>query len=286
MSHIELNGLDYYYQVRGFGLPLVLLHGFTGSSANWLEVLNPFSNHFQVVLIDLPGHGRTASSSIPERYTMEMVSHDLITIAKALNLSTFNLLGYSMGGRLALYMAARYPAYIKSLILESASPGLETTAQRQVRIQNDNRLASEIELNGVPAFVERWQRLPLFATQQRLPKAERETLHHQRLSNSASGLAYSLRGMGTGQQPSLWFELDSIDLPVLILAGELDKKYVRIAQQMAAMIPQAGLNIIADAGHNIHLEKTQIFVATVLDFLNSLKKLPHTEEQNEQERHE
>ena len=272
MSYIEVNGLDYFYQVHGSGPPLLLLHGFTGSSANWLDILNPFSDRFQVVLIDLPGHGRTTSPSASERYTMENVSRDLIAISNALHLSAVNLLGYSLGGRLALYMAAKNPAFAKSLIIESASPGLETTAQRQMRIESDNRLAAQIEVTGVPAFVERWQRLPLFATQLGLPAKRLGSLRQQRLNNSASGLANSLRGMGTGRQPSLWPELKSIHLPVLILAGELDGKYVRIAQQMAAAMPQADLKIIGDSGHNIHLEKMQLFASTVLDFLEGLKE--------------
>ena len=272
MSHIEVNGIDYFYQVQGSGPALLLLHGFTGSSANWLDFLGPYSKHFQVVLIDLPGHGRSSSPPSPERYAIEMVSRDLITIIKALQLSAVNLLGYSMGGRLALFMAARYPAYIRSLIIESASPGLETTALRQMRIESDDRLAAEVEVVGIPAFVEQWQRLPIFATQLGLPAERQASLRHQRLNNSASGLANSLRGMGTGRQPSLWSELDSIHLPVLVMAGELDGKYMNIAQQIAEVIPHAELKIFSDSGHNIHLEKCQLYTSTVLRYLQRIKE--------------
>ena len=272
MSYIEMNGLDYYYQVQGSGSPLLLLHGFACSSANWQDTLNSFTNRFQVVLIDLPGHGRTASPSGSERYTMENVSHDIITISKALHLSSVNLLGYSMGGRLALYIATRHPTFVRSLIIESASPGLETTTQRNMRIESDNHLADQIEVTGVPSFVEQWQQLPLFATQRGLSAKRQESLRQQRLNNSASGLANSLRSMGTGQQPSLWPELEMIHLPVLIMAGELDGKFVSIAQQMAAAMPQAELKIIGDSGHNVHLEKIHLFTSTVLDFLAELKE--------------
>jgi 2-succinyl-6-hydroxy-2,4-cyclohexadiene-1-carboxylate synthase len=272
LSYIEINGLDYYYQVQGSGSPLLLLHGFACSSANWQDTLNSFTNRFQVVLIDLPGHGRTASPSGSERYTMENVSHDIITISKALHLSSVNLLGYSMGGRLALYIATRHPTFVRSLIIESASPGLETTTQRNMRIESDNHLADQIEVTGVPSFVEQWQQLPLFATQRGLSAKRQESLRQQRLNNSASGLANSLRSMGTGQQPSLWPELEMIHLPVLIMAGELDGKFVSIAQQMAAAMPQAELKIIGDSGHNVHLEKIHLFTSTVLDFLAELKE--------------
>ena len=272
MPIIEVNGLDYFYHVQGSGLPLLLLHGFTGSSESWTELLDPFADCFKVVLLDLPGHGRTAVPSTTGGGTIEAVSRDLIAIISALQLASVNLLGYSMVGRLALYTAARHPEFIKSLIFESASPGLETTAQRQVRIESDDQLANEIERTGIPAFVDRWQELSLFDTQKGLSAKQQQRLRHQRLSNSASGLTRSLRGMGTGRQPSMWHELESIHLPVLILAGESDRKYVNIAQQLAATLPRADLRIIAESGHNIHLEKTHLFASIVLDFIEDVRE--------------
>lgn len=267
MPFIRINALKYFYREQGTGAPLVFLHGFTGSSYNWLQFLDIFSDQFHVVLLDLPGHGRTSSPADPERYSMDLVSHDLITIFQALNLSNVNLLGYSMGGRLAIYMAVKYPTYFKSLIIESASPGLESAALRQARIKSDNRLASDIEEIGIPEFIERWQQMPLFSTQKGLSVEQKENLRLQRFNNTAIGLANTLRGMGTGQQPSLWSELNTIHLPVLILAGELDQKFSSIARQITATIPNAELNIITGAGHNIHLEKSQRFISSVLDFL-------------------
>ena len=277
MPTIAINGLNYFYQVQGSGSPLILLHGFTGSSTNWLEFLEPFAEHFKVVLIDLPGHGRSASPPNSNRYTLPSVSHDLVAIIQALRLPAVNLLGYSMGGRLALYMALQHPSYVQSLMLESASPGLQSSAQRQLRRESDNQLASEIEESGIATFVHRWQQLPLFATQQILPAEQKARLYQQRLDNSAPGLANSLRGMGTGWQPSLWSELWSIHLPVLILAGGLDKKYEHIARQMTASIPSSTLKIIAGAGHNIHLEKPQLFTSTIMCFLAELQELANTE---------
>jgi 2-succinyl-6-hydroxy-2,4-cyclohexadiene-1-carboxylate synthase len=268
---INVNGLDYFYQEQGEGPPLLLLHGFTGSAANWCEQLLPFAAQHRVLTIDLPGHGRTSSPPTPDRYTMQAVCKDLISIFEILNLSALNLLGYSMGGRLALYVAATQPAFLHSLILESASPGLEAIDQRLARIESDERLANEIEAYGISAFVERWQRLPLFATQERMPKEKRNHLNSQRLSNNASALANTLRGMGTGRQPSLWSQLDTIYLPVLLLAGELDEKYVALARQMEAALPQAQLQVFSDAGHNIHLEKPENFTDHVLAFLASLR---------------
>lgn len=266
-----MNGLDYFYQEQGVGPPLVLLHGFTGSAVSWQDHLLPFAAQHRVLAIDLPGHGRTSSPPTPDRYTMQAVCNDLVSIFAILDLSGVNLLGYSMGGRLALYIAATQPAYLSRLILESASPGLETTDQRLARIDSDERLAAEIEANGISAFVERWQRLPLFATQNRMPEERRNRLNNQRLSNNASGLANSLRGMGTGRQPSLWSRLGTIHLPVLLLAGELDEKYAALARQMETALPRAQLQLFSDTGHNVHLENPESFTGRVLAFLANPK---------------
>ncbi len=272
MPYIESHGLGYYYESHGSGPTLVLLHGFTGSTESWAEFIQPFSQRFRAVLLDLPGHGRTASPSEPERYKMELVSRDLFTIFATLQLSDINLLGYSMGGRLAIYMACQHPNALKRLIIESSSPGLASRSQRQLRVEADNRLANKIEQDGIPAFVERWQKLPLFVSQQQLSLERRQQLHKQRLKNSALGLANSLRGMGTGRQPSLWTKLGSIQLPVFILAGQKDTKFASIAERMATELPRAMLQIVPGAGHNIHLEKPHLFACSVSDFISQSRE--------------
>ncbi len=271
MSSIETNSIRYFYQLQGTGPPLVLLHGFTGSSKSWSDFLRPFTQRYQVVLLDLPGHGRTTSPEDPERYTMSDVSQDLIAIFQALHLSDINLLGYSMGGRLALYVAAHYPEFLNSLILESSSPGLATPKDRKARREADNQLADEILKRGIPAFVNRWQQHPLFETQNKLPDEKLEKLRRQRMTNSPLGLANSLRGMGTGRQPSLWANLTSIHLPVYLMAGEMDSKFAGIAHQVSSALPASELRIFPGVGHNIHLEKPNEYTSCVLDYVDRVR---------------
>lgn len=271
MATIAVNGVTYFYHVRGTGPPLLLLHGFTGSSENWLDIEERLAAAHQVITLDLLGHGRTESPADHRRYRMEQAARDLTTLLDTLNLTTIDLLGYSMGGRLALYLAARYPGYLRGLIIESASPGLASAIKRQARIEADNRLAKEMEEQGIAHFVDKWQRLALFATQAHLPDEKRERLRRQRQSNKTRGLANSLRGMGTGQQPSLWPELKRIQLPALVLAGALDQKYASLARQMKEELPLAELQIFPNAGHNIHFERPQDYTRAVLGFLARLK---------------
>ncbi len=261
---MNVNGVHYHLETSGAGEPLLLLHGFSGSAAHWQPL--GFAESFRVIAPDLLGHGQTDSPPDPARYRMEQAVLDLIVLLDALDLSTVNLLGYSMGGRLALDLALSYPQRIRSLILESASPGLKTEAERQARITSDQALADRIERDGVPAFADYWSTLPLFASQ---PPEIRAQLHAQRLRNHPTGLANSLRGMGTGAQPSLWDRLSGLDRRVLLICGALDAKFCAINRDMRDHLPQASLVIIPDAGHTTHAEQPERFRAEVLRFLLS-----------------
>ncbi len=278
MTHeiIQINGVHYFVAAAGKGEPLILLHGFTGSSVSWAAQTAVFSSHFRTITIDLLGHGRTDSPTDPNRYRMEQAAADIIAILERQKAEgrgqKAHLLGYSMGGRLALYLAVNYPDWFQSVVLESASPGLDTAVARAERQKQDIALAGWIEANEIEAFVQRWEQLPLWASQTQLPAAARQVLQEQRLQNNPTGLANSLRGMGTGVQPSLWARLSELKMPVLLLAGELDSKFVAINRQMHEQIPHGQLQIISQAGHTIHLERPSRFNQYILTFLGFPQK--------------
>lgn len=271
MIDFLLNG-ERYHLHRSDDLtkpPLLLLHGFTGSSANWDHLLPVFGERYSVITVDVLGHGRSASPPDPKRYTLPQVADDVIALLNAWQIGQTAVLGYSMGGRLALYLACIYPERVSQLILESSSPGLVTEAERAARRQSDEALADWIEANGIEPFVERWEKLPLWASQQQLPEDVRLRLHQQRLQNNPTGLANSLRGMGTGAQPSLWEKLPALTLPTLLIAGELDTKFVTINKEMAELLPNSRLHLIPQAGHTTHLERPSAFATAVLTFMGN-----------------
>lgn len=264
---VTLNDIQYYVNISGFGAPLLMLHGFTGSSENWQGVANALAAQNKLIMPDLLGHGRTDAPAEPERYQMEQAAADLAALLDHMDIKQTNVLGYSMGGRLALYFAIHYPQRVHSLVLESSSPGLATAAERAERQARDNALATRIETEGIDKFVTFWESLPLWDSQQVLPSAVRSELRERRLKNRPEGLANSLRGMGTGVQPSLWEDLAQLPHPTLLLTGLRDHKFVDINQQMSKQIPTAALHIISHAGHTIHLERPQLYTQTVLTFL-------------------
>lgn len=253
----------------GHGETVLLLHGFTGCHANWNALMAALSANYRVIAVDLLGHGRTDAPGDPARYAMQHAAADLMALMTALDEPRFHLLGYSMGGRLALFTALTYGERVRSLVLESASPGLASADERAARARADEALAAAIERDGIAAFVARWEALPLFASQARLPDATRARLRAQRLANRPGGLANSLRGMGTGVQPSLWSQLPQAHMPVLLVTGAEDGKFCAIARQMAAQMAPARHVTIDDAGHTVHLEQPAEYRRVITEFLQT-----------------
>jgi 2-succinyl-6-hydroxy-2,4-cyclohexadiene-1-carboxylate synthase len=289
MTTLTINGLRYFVHDEGTGPPLILLHGFTGSSAGWAPVMESLSGHHRVLAIDLPGHGRTDAPYESERYQMGNVAADIEKLLSTLCIGRAHLLGYSMGGRLALFLALRYPGLWQTLVLESASPGLADAAARHERASADDALADWIQEHPLADFVDCWESLPLFSSQKSLSPEVQASQRHERLANSRLGLANSLRGMGTGRQPSLWSELDRLRLPTLLLTGTLDVKFTDINWLMAAAIPGSRLVTVRNAGHTIHLEQPATFAEQVLQFLGGnedemTNKLTDTEQDNKRQR--
>ena len=267
MATFQADGLTYHYTQSGRGPALLLLHGFTGSAQSWAPLMATLAGEYRLLALDLPGHGRSDAPADPTRYAMPAVARDIEALLDHLQIDAAHLLGYSMGGRLALYLALHQAVRWRTLILESASPGLATAEERAERVARDEALAEFIERRGIEAFVRRWEALPLFASQKRLPQARRQAHRAIRLDNRPQGLAGSLRGMGTGVQPSLWERLPELACLVLLVAGALDHKFVGIGQQMAERIPQARLEIVPGAGHTVHLEQPQRYAHLVREWL-------------------
>src|SRR5699024_5645320 len=181
-------------------------------------------------------------------------------------------LGYSLGGRTALSFATYYPARVKALVLESASPGLAKAEERESRVQQDTLLAERIRTEGLRNFVDFWENIPLFASQKNLPVSVQEKIRNERLAQRPEGLAQSLIHMGTGAHRAWWDTLSRLELPVLLMTGQLDHKFVGINEEMEKRLPLASHQIIEAAGHTIHIEKPAEFTKQVINFLQDLNE--------------
>ncbi|MEH7272212.1 2-succinyl-6-hydroxy-2,4-cyclohexadiene-1-carboxylate synthase [Neobacillus vireti] len=264
---VNSNGLTYNVEVCGEGFPLLPLHGFTGDSSTWTPFCPVWGKHSRLIIPDIVGHGQTELSEDINRYKMEAVAADLIFILDRLEIEKIDILGYSMGGRLALTIAILYPHRIRKLILESASPGLVTEEERIMRRMKDGELANFINEHGIEAFVDYWEAIPLFSSMDALPEPMKDRIRAQRLSNSSKGLMNSLLGMGTGAQPSWWEKLQLLSCEVLLVTGEKDEKFCRIAEKMQKYLKKASWIVINGCGHAIHVEQKEKFGTIVSDFL-------------------
>jgi len=246
----------------------LFLHGFTGSGASWADFIAQTTlDSSHVSTPDLPGHGANLPADI-DAYTMEAAGEALLTHIDQQMTAPVHLYGYSMGGRLALYLALNHADRFASLTLESASPGLKTEEERIARRASDEALADRLEQNGIAAFVEEWERLPMWASQQTtLTDEQRAALHDQRLRNDPRGLANSLRGMGTGVQSSLWDRLWELKLPLLLITGEQDLKFSAIAHEIQFELLHAERKVIPYTGHAVHLEQPRSVWEAWSDFV-------------------
>ena len=253
----------------GEGPPLLLLHGFTGSAGTWSSLQRLLSDRFTLHAIDLPGHGRSGAPRDSARYAIDRFATDLTRVLDALALDRAAVLGYSLGGRAALCLALDHPSRVAALVLESASPGIVDPTERARRRAADHALAESIEREGVEAFVDRWERLPLWASQSAVLGSVRASLRAERLANQAHGLANSLRGAGAAAGKPVLDRLGVVAAPALLIAGALDAKYVELAQLMARSMPRAVVQVVERAGHAVHLEQPETFATLVAEFLGA-----------------
>jgi len=250
-----------YTEVDGRGPRLVLVHGFTQTGRSWGALSTDLARDHEVVRVDAPGHGRSASA------TVDMVEGARL-LADAGGIATY--IGYSMGARLSLHLAVARPRLVQALVLVGGTAGIEDADARRARRNDDEALAAEVEDVGVAEFVRRWLARPLFAGLN-----EDSAGIDARLENTEAGLAASLRLAGTGAQESLWDRLPELAMPVLAVAGERDDVFIARAETMASLIgPNASVALVPGAGHAAHLEAPDAFLAIVRTFLEGVEPLP------------
>jgi 2-succinyl-6-hydroxy-2,4-cyclohexadiene-1-carboxylate synthase len=224
----------------------VFVDGFTQTSDAWPTVTEHFARDA----------GRTYTAA-PVADTFEAAAFSLGWSTNFLEaeqrFERTDYVGYSQGGRLCLQLALDRPGVVHRLVLVSASPGLADPEERAARRETDEQLAQDIERDGVDAFLERWLGQALFATL----TPEQAGIELRRARNTADYLTYQLRVLGQGSQPSNWERLGELRMPVLLIAGELDTKFVDIAQRMAERIADVRVEVIPGAGHACHLERAQ-----------------------------
>ncbi len=251
--------------------PVILfLHGFMGSSEDWSEITERLGDRFRCLTVDLPGHGDTRINGPDELYRMEATASALIELLDSLRIEYCHLVGYSMGGRLALYLALYFSERFDRIMLESASPGLKTEQERAARRDHDRSLARKLAEVPYEQFLRDWYDQPLFASLRRHQRRLKEMIAARGRTDPA-GYVRSLLQMGTGAMPSLWAKLDAagetIGARLLLITGKEDSKFTNIATEIAGLVPGTRIATVAGCGHIVHLENPEEYVRLVGEFL-------------------
>lgn len=235
------------------GSSLVTLHGFAGGPESFDDLCLPEGAE-RWLRPRLAGHGFE-----PDRSAADFVA-EVDRVAAWISAHTrdpVRLLGYSMGARVGLALCVRHPMLVRDAMLIGVHPGLEDLQARRERQLWEGRWVHLLEVHGLGAFLEQWERLPLFASQQVVDPRRLERQGRVRRSHRAEGLARAFRVLGTGVMPNLWPALARIETPVCLVAGSLDERFTRVAERAAALLPRGRLEVVAGAGHNVLLERPE-----------------------------
>ncbi len=256
--HVEIRG-------REDAPGLLFLHGFLGSSQDWSGFMEVFGQDFFCVALDLPGHGR----SLEENnwiYSMPHIAEHIAELLQAWPAKKWSVVGYSMGGRLALYLAVHYAHIFAKAVVISASPGLENEVERQEREHQDELLTQVLLQNPLSEFLKHWYQQPLFSSLSQKPWFKE--VGHRRLQNEPKYLAKSMQLMGLAKQPSLWKMLGGCFVHLQFVCGVWDEKFVALNQKMYRLCPQANMKVIANCGHNVVLDAPQELIQIIRLFLS------------------
>lgn len=243
---------------------ILFLHGFMGNCGIWAPVIDSLCDRYHCVALDLPGHGATTVNTDDLNF-----SNTARQIVK-LSIEKFShppvICGYSMGGRIALHTALNYPDLFKGMIIESANPGIEIEHERRKRFVSDRDWADKLSQSSMKEFLIEWYSQAVFSY---LPDDLIARIIEKKSNGDPTKLAMALIDYSQGLQQPLWRKLPQWEKPALIIAGQVDKKYCEIAERMVEVMLDAELCLVPDAGHIVHLEKRDRFIAVLKSWLDS-----------------
>ena len=243
-------------------IPFFFIHGFTGSSSSWFQVINKLDKYSYS--IDIPGHGKSTFKSLDDFYTVSDWCNEFYMLLQQLSIQKIDICGYSMGGRLAIAFASKYPEKINSMVLESTTVGLNETKERRECYDKDSQISSTIKTD-LSSFVDLWEKNPLFLKQKERNKEEWEKQQKVRLSHNPLQLSKALKIFSQGNMAYYESRFQEFSFPISIINGSEDDKYIKIGKDMTIMNKNAKQYIIKDVMHNTHLESPEMFI----DILNN-----------------
>lgn len=260
MPVLQLQDLALYYEVTGDGSPLLLIHGLGSSSRDWEMQIEPFAKDYQVITLDLRGHGQ--SGKPPGPYSIRMFAEDTAALVRRIDILPAHVVGISMGGMVAFELAVHFPQLLCSLTIVNSYPEMRVeTLQEHLQVWRRFLILELLGMRGMGRML--GGRLFPFPEQSDL----RETFVSRWAQNNKRAYRESLRAILNWDVES---RLGEIDCPVLVVASDQDYVTVEEKRVYTAKIPNAKLVIIEDARHAVTAERPDQFNTVLRDFLTSI----------------
>lgn len=270
---IKVGPISYHvrhYECSENNKPIVLLHGFSGSGESFDHICTKLSHSSPLWTIDLIGHGNTESPDLPLYYRHDSQLKQLNTLFSKLELDSPILLGYSMGGRLAMNYAVNFPDNISGLILESTNMGIDNESDKRKRELVDTELSNDIR-NDYISFLEKWNRLPLFKSANSASTKQMENFKRIQKLQNPIGLAHSICQFSPAFMPEISHRLYQLPKPILILTGENDRKYTELWIELSRHLRLPQHRIIQNAGHRVHLDNPDGYIMAIVNYITETK---------------
>ncbi|MGY0218872.1 2-succinyl-6-hydroxy-2,4-cyclohexadiene-1-carboxylate synthase [Endozoicomonadaceae bacterium StTr2] len=248
---------------------LIMLHGFLGSAAEWEPVAKQLSDQFYCIAVDLPGHGESKAISLPEDKAFEAFDEQLLVLADSLRLEKYNLLGYSMGGRLAMNHMLAYPDQVEHVIVESANPGLSSELERGRRRMQDQQWTRRLRDEPLEEVLHDWYTQSVFAD---MTEEQRQQLVEQRKDADPVALADMLQATSIARQKNLWQLMTRGGFSLGYICGSKDARYREVGRRLLQRSPGVLREQVAGAGHNVHLYHEEQFVQAFRQLFSALQQ--------------
>ncbi|XP_023642879.1 protein PHYLLO, chloroplastic isoform X2 [Capsella rubella] len=286
---VDIEGFSHFIRVHDIGdiaegSVVLFLHGFLGTGEEWISIMKGISGYARCISVDIPGHGRSrvqshASEGLAPTFSMEMTAEALYKLIEQITPGKVTIVGYSMGARIALYMALRFSNKIEGAVVVSGSPGLKDPVVRKVRRATDDSKARLMVEHGLEIFLKSWYSGGLWKSLRRHPHF-RKIVASRLLHDDVISVAKLLSDLSSGRQPSLWDELKDCDTNISLVFGENDVKFKQIATKMYREMSKSKKrenNIIEmveipEAGHAVHLENPLRVILALRKFLTRVHK--------------
>lgn len=260
-KQITVNGTNFAYYDYGQGNPVVLLHGFCGSSAYWNNVVPSLQNNYRILVPDLRGHGQSGQTT--QTHTMELFAEDIHDLLQAINVQKATLIGHSLGGYITLAFAEKYASRLHAFGL------VHSTAYPDTEQAKENRLAgiATIQAEGLKSYIERL--IPkLFAPSSltTMPQLVQEAMQIGYDTNPVGAQA-TLEGMR--QRPDRRHVLSNTKIPILLVAGSQDQV---ISPERTFCIQDDHIRhqLFEHTGHMSMYEDPELLTSTLDQFLQTV----------------